>query len=227
MGRCRQIRGRNAHIDGGANSIRRMHRKHAPPLVTTHDGVTFRRMPDGADAVYIVGEYHFDDIRPDDIVLDIGANIGAFCIRAARQSRHVLAVEPVLAEALRENVRANGAGVTVVDGALGDGKATRITWGRETRTVATHTLGEFAAMAGGCDFLKCDCEGAEWSIRPGNLDRVHRIEMELHMPPIGGPMNRALLDYIGEHYDFVIDRTPGYDVKGVMGVLHAVRKNGR
>ncbi len=184
-------------------------------------------MPDGADAVYIVGEYHFDDIRPDDVVLDIGANIGAFCIRAAWRSRHVLAVEPVLAEALRENVRANNAGVTVVDGALGDGEAARITWGCETRTVATHTLGDLAAMAGGCDFLKCDCEGAEWCIRPGDLDGVRRIEMELHMPPIGGPMNRALLDYIGEHYDFVIDRTPGYDVMGVMGVLHAVRKNGR
>ncbi|HNQ32149.1 MAG TPA: hypothetical protein PKJ93_00055, partial [Methanoculleus sp.] len=29
-------------------------------------------MPDGADAVYVVGEYHFDDIGPEDIVLDIG-----------------------------------------------------------------------------------------------------------------------------------------------------------
>ncbi|MCM2466263.1 FkbM family methyltransferase [Methanoculleus oceani] len=199
----------------------------SPPPVTTHDGVTFRRMPPGADAVYVVGEYRFDDIRPEDVVLDLGANVGAFCIRAARRSQRVLAVEPILTEALRENVRTNGAGVTVVDGALGDGSVGRITWGGETVTVTTHTLGEIAAMAGGCDFLKCDCEGAEWSIRPGDLDGVRRIEMELHVPPIGGPMNRALLDYIGEHYDFEIERTPGYDVKGVMGVLHAVRKNGR
>ncbi len=198
-----------------------------PPPVTTHDGVTFRRMPEGTDAVYIIGEYHIDDIRPDDVVLDIGANVGAFCIRAARRSRRVLAVEPVLTGVLQENIRTNDAGVTVVAGALGDGSVERITWGRETLTVTTHTLGEFTAMAGGCDFLKCDCEGAEWSIRPEDLDGVRRIEMELHMPPIGGPVNRALLDYIGEHYDFEIDRTPGYDVKGVMGVLHAVRKNGR
>jgi hypothetical protein len=213
-----------------------MFRKHVPvpggelacPLpVTTHDGLTFRRMPQGADAVYIIGEYHIDDIRPDDIVLDIGANVGAFCIRAARRSRRVLAVEPVLTEALRHNVSTNGAGVTVVGGALGDGGTEQIAWGGETVTVTTHTLGEFTAMAGGCDFLKCDCEGAEWSIRPEDLDGVRRIEMELHMPPIGGPVNRALLDYIGERYDFEIDRTPGYDVKGVMGVLHAVRKNGR
>lgn len=233
MGRSAAIiGGRNAHIGGRANVIERMHREHAPipdgpPRVTTHDGIAFRRMPAGADAVYVVGEYRFDDIRPEDIVLDIGANVGAFCIRAARRSRHVLAVEPVLTEVLRENIGMNGAGVTALGGALGDGSPVRITWGPETRTVKTHTLGELVAMAGGCDFLKCDCEGAEWSIRPEDLDGVRRIEMELHMPPIGGPVNRALLDYIGEHYDFEIERTPGYDVKGVMGVLHAVRKNGR
>ncbi|MCK9277869.1 MAG: FkbM family methyltransferase, partial [Methanoculleus sp.] len=103
-----------------------MYQKHAPgrgsgpgypPLVTTYDGVAFRRMPEGADAVYVVGEYHIDDIRPEDIVLDIGANVGAFCIRAARRSRRVLAVEPVLTEALQENIRTNDANVTVVSGA--------------------------------------------------------------------------------------------------------------
>ncbi|MDV2482725.1 FkbM family methyltransferase [Methanoculleus sp. Wushi-C6] len=199
----------------------------APHTVTTADGVTFRRMPPGADAVYVVGEYHFDDIRPDDIVIDIGANVGAFCIRAARRAGRVLAVEPVLAEVLRENVRANGAGVTVVAGALGDGGRQRIAWGGGTVTVTTRSLGAFADAAGGCDFLKCDCEGAEWTIRPQDLDSVRRIEMELHMPPIGGAVNRRLLDYIGKHYDFTIERTPGYDVRGVMGVLHAVRRGGR
>jgi hypothetical protein len=196
-------------------------------LVTTADGVTFRRMPPGSDAVYVVGEYHFDDIRPDDVVLDIGANVGAFCIRAARRARRVLAVEPVLTEALRENVRANGADVMVVAGALGDGRRQRIDWGKGSVTVTTRSLAAFAELIGGCDFLKCDCEGAEWTIRPEDLDGVRRLEMELHTPPIGGPVNRALLDYIGEHYDFTIDRTPGYDALGVMGVLHAVRRNGR
>jgi len=200
---------------------------HPESHVITPDGITFRRMPDGADAVYVVGEYYYDDIRSSDIVIDIGANIGAFCIRAARRSKHVLAVEPVLGAALRENIRTNGVNVTVIDGALGDGRLERITWGGETVTVATRPLAEFISMAGGCDFLKCDCEGAEWSIRPGDLDGVRRIEMELHMPPIGGPVNRALLDYIGKYYDFTIDRTPGYDVKGVLGVLHATRKSGR
>jgi len=136
-----------------------MYRNHAkdgidrPPLFTTSDGVTFRRMPHGADAVYVVGEYRFDDIRPDDIALDLGANVGAFSIRAARRSGHVLAIEPILTEALRENVARNGGGVDVVDGALGTGESVRIAWGKKTLTVTTRTLGEFAAMAGGCDFV--------------------------------------------------------------------------
>ncbi|MDD1667117.1 MAG: FkbM family methyltransferase, partial [Methanomicrobiales archaeon] len=73
-------------------------------------------------------EYWFGDIRPEDHVLDIGANVGAFSIRAARYSPHVVAVEPVTAEVLRENVRLNRAKVTVIEGALGDGNRGEIDW---------------------------------------------------------------------------------------------------
>jgi len=48
--------------------------------------------------------------------------------------------------------------------------------------------------------------------------------MEIHLPPISGPVNPALLEYISRHYDFVIDRKPCHDILGVMGVLHAERK---
>jgi len=203
-----------------------MHRKDTP-LLTTDDGLTFRQMPPEADAIYLVGEYRFDDIRRDEIVIDIGANVGGFCIRAARLSDHVLAVEPVLAEVLRENIARNRLNVTVAEGALGTGERTRITWGGQTVEVTTRPLSDYISMAGGCDFLKCDCEGAEWTLRPSDLDGIRRIEMELHMPPIGGPVNRALLDYIGRHYEFEIERTPISGTQGVMGILHATRKSGR
>ena len=68
-----------------------MYWKHAfgpPDVIAAYDGVVFGRVSDAADAVYLVGEYHIDDIRPEDVVVDIGANVGAFCIRAARRSRH-------------------------------------------------------------------------------------------------------------------------------------------
>jgi hypothetical protein len=168
-----------------------------------------------------VSEYRFDDIRPEDFVIDIGANVGAFCIRAARYSDHVVAVEPVASRVLRENIRFNQVRVKVIEGALGDGSRGQVTWDGFGVSVPTYTLRQLASMAGGCDFLKCDCEGAEWRILPEDLAGIRRIEMELHLPPIGGPPNRALLEYIGRNYDFEIDRMPCHDVLGVMGILHA------
>ncbi|HUW85261.1 MAG TPA: FkbM family methyltransferase, partial [Methanoregula sp.] len=79
-------------------------------------------------------------------------------------------------------------------------------------------------MAGGCDFLKCDCEGAEWHIVPEDLTGIRRIEMELHIPPISGLPSISLLDYISRYYHFEIERKPVHAALGVMGVLHARRK---
>jgi hypothetical protein len=169
-----------------------------------------------------VREYRFGDIRPEDIVVDIGANIGAFCIRAARISCSVTAVEPVTAALLNNNIRANGVSVQVIEGGLGDGKPAMICWDEQRVSTPTYTLKMILAQAGGCDFLKCDCEGAEWLINPPELAGVRRIEMELHHPPIGGRPNPSLLDYLGEHYIFEIDRKPVHAALGVMGVLHAV-----
>ena len=170
-----------------------------------------------------VPEYRFDDICPDDVVVDIGANVGAFCIRAARMSRNVTAVEPVTAALLKNNIRTNGVSVHVIDGALGDGKPANIWWDDCKVLTPTFTLRRIFEMAGGCDFLKCDCEGAEWLINPPDLSGVRRIEMELHQPPIGNRPNPALLDYIGKHYTFEIDRKPVHAALGLMGILHAVR----
>jgi hypothetical protein len=196
----------------------------SPSSFTTPDNVTFIRRQTPFRQIFDAGDYLFGDIRPDDRVLDIGANAGAFCIRAARLSRHVTAVEPVTAVLLGENIRANNVPVRVIRAGLGDGNPAACSWDGCTVSVPTLTLGELIERAGGCDFLKCDCEGAEWLIRPEDLAPVRRIEMELHLPPIGGRPDPALLDYIGRHYDFSIGRKPCHDILGVMGILHAERK---
>jgi len=173
-----------------------------------------------------IAEYRYDDIRPTDFVVDIGANVGAFCIQAARYSGHVTAVEPVATDILQENIQLNGACVKVIGGALGDGNPAEISWDGCRARVPTYTLRQIIGMAGGCDFLKCDCEGGEWQIRPEDLAGIRRIEMELHLPPIGGRPNQALLDSIGRNYDFEIERIPGHEVMGVMGILHAIHRDG-
>jgi hypothetical protein len=194
-----------------------------PPLLCDRD-IVFSRSAAPCRQITSVDEYRFNDIRPGDRVLDIGANVGAFCIRAARMGARVTAVEPVTASLLSENIRANGVPVQVVAGALGTGKPGEICWDGCSVVCTTYTLRDLTAIAGGCDFLKCDCEGAEWLINPPDLAPVRRIEMEIHTPPISGPVNPALLDYVSRHYDFTIDRKPCHDILGVMGVLHAERK---
>ena len=194
------------------------------PVLTTPDTVHFLRKTTIFRQILEVPEYRFHDIRPDDRVLDIGANVGAFCIRASRFSKNIVAVEPVTASLLRENIRMNNAEVRVIEGALGDGMPHTISWDDCGILSPTYPLRAIIGMAGGCDFLKCDCEGAEWQIIPQDLSGIRRIEMELHIPPISGPPDMALLDYIGMHYAFEIERKPVHSALGVLGVLHAERK---
>jgi hypothetical protein len=161
---------------------------------------------------------------PSDRVIDIGANVGAFSIRAFRYSPYIVAVEPVTTALLRENILLNDVSVRVIEGALGDGKPQKVIWDDCEVTSPTFPLSRIIEMAGGCDFLKCDCEGAEWQVKPDDLAGVRRIEMELHIPPIGGPPSSLLLDYIDRYYHFAIERKPVHSALGVMGVLHAERK---
>jgi hypothetical protein len=195
-----------------------------PALFCTDDGVQFVVRKTPWRQIFDVPEYRYSDIERHDRVLDIGANAGAFCIRAARMSQNVTAVEPVTAGILAENVRANHAAIRVIEAGLGDGSPAICTWDERSVRVPTYSLGTLVAMAGGCDFLKCDCEGAEWGIRPADLAGIRRIEMELHLPPICHPPSMELLDYISRYYDFEIERKPCHDVLGVMGILHAARR---
>jgi hypothetical protein len=129
----------------------------------------------------VLGEYRFSDISEDDLVIDIGANIGVFSILAAQRGAQVLAVEPVIVDELKRNIRLNRIEhIRVLKCALGDGGETEITWEGLTNRVPSMTLSQIIDQMGGCTFLKVDCEGGEWYINPQELQRVHRIEMELH-----------------------------------------------
>lgn len=196
----------------------------SPTLRSEEQDIIFSPVAMPYRQITSVTEYHFDDIRPGDRVLDIGANVGGFCIRAARAGGLVTAVEPVTTQPLLENIRRNNVSVRVITGALGNGKPQEICWDDCRVLSRTYPLCALIRMSGGCDFLKCDCEGAEWLMNPADLEHVRRIEMEVHTPPISGPVNPALLDYIGRFYDFTLERKPCHDILGVMGVLHAERR---
>lgn len=191
------------------------------PFHTARDGTRFFKLEAPFRQITEVPEYWMDDIRVEDRVLDIGANIGAFCIRAARRSRYVCAVEPVTSGVLAENIALNGVNVRVLPAGLGDGSPSEIEWDGVRSHAPTFRLRDLVRMAGGCDFLKCDCEGAEWQISPRDLRGIRRIEMELHLPPIGGYPRPELLSFIARDYIFSIDRIPAHGPLGQLGVLHA------
>ena len=51
-----------------------------------------------------MSDYSYDDVRPTDIVLDIGACVGGFTLEIARSVKHVYAVEPILTDRLLKNI---------------------------------------------------------------------------------------------------------------------------
>jgi len=216
------------HLSSIRNStliLRRPNHK-APSSIPFHiskDGIRFINVHAPFRQITEISNYWYDDLRCEDTVIDIGANVGAFCIRAAKKSQKTVAIEPVTIKILRHNIDLNGVAVKVIEGALGDGNPAEIEWDECRVHSRTYTLKEIIRIAGGCDFLKCDCEGAEWQISPKDLSSIRRIEMELHQPPIGEAPKPGLLEYISSTFMFIIDRNPCHSPLGQMGILHAWR----
>jgi FkbM family methyltransferase len=147
-------------------------------------------------------------IEPGDTVIDIGGNIGCFAVLAATLARHgrVVVFEPEREnyQLLCRNVRANHlsnveavhAAVAARSGAVTLYKAQH----GPLHTTIPHRLGDAAGLdvvtattladifdryqIATCNFLKLDCEGAEYEIlynTPADyLRRVEKIALEYH-----------------------------------------------
>lgn len=109
-------------------------------------------------------------LRPDDILVDGGANIGSLSLLAARRVKHVVAVEPdpVNYQYLIHNIRLNGArNISPIHAAISDSEGTGCfegagetgalsSVGRAVRTVTMSSLSAEPITA-----AKLDIEGAE------------------------------------------------------------------
>lgn len=151
------------------------------------DGTVIENVPGNYSLLDLVYEIFVKNVycreipvRGNDLVVDIGANVGVFTLFAGKRTRgHVYAIEPVaaLVEGLNNNVRRNALhNVSVHPGAAG---------GRDDLAGAT-TLQRFMDEQGiaKIDFLKIDCEGAEGeifkSLPTEYLDRIENIALESH-----------------------------------------------
>ena len=129
-------------------------------------------------------------IRPDDVCLDLGANIGFKTLLMAKQCPRgrVIAVEAgaTVAACLAANLRANGIdNAVVVNAAASDHDGTVLfdehsAWGhvKETgRAVGAITLRELVRRydLARLDFIKLDVEGSEFAVLRDSLDLLARF----------------------------------------------------
>jgi len=150
-------------------------------LYFVYDGLKFE-LSDQLDSFNsVIGDYRFEDLRKDDVVLDIGANVGVFSLLTSRQAKHVFAVEPLYPDLVKNHLKINGiTNVTVLETGIGIGDTKRVKYGRREKIIEVRKLTEILERTGQCDFLKIDCEGCEWSITANELKLFRRIEAEIH-----------------------------------------------
>lgn len=144
-------------------------------------------------ATFIAGEYDFLDVGPDDIVIDAGANIGDFTIKAAATAKLVIAIEPnpESLKLLKSNIESLR-NVVVVERALGNrsgysklsghGVTASLSESGETR-VQVDTLDHILAEVGVIPTLmKMDIEGAEkFAISQQScLSSLRKVVIETH-----------------------------------------------
>jgi FkbM family methyltransferase len=156
-------------------------------------------------------EYRFEDLKPDDIVLDLGANIGAFSLRAAQKCKHVYAVEPLFTDELNANIALNNLQekITVIPYGIGIGNKIPIRCQNREKVIQTYPLSEILKKIGRVSFLKCDIEGAEWSICPEDLKDIRRLEFEVHQGRDSCmPENLHLLEFIRQNWRTEMDQKP-------------------
>ena len=160
------------------------------------------------------------EIGETDIVIDVGGNIGSFAVFAGRRARsgRVISLEPAgdSFDLLSRNVSTNRLPhVTPLRAAVA-AKSGPVTLYRSEIGTGHHSLDPLQAGPGSkeevdgvtlaelldrfgiarCDFLKLDCEGAEFeiwnSISSTSAARIRRVAMEYHTRP--GKEKRAEAD---------------------------------
>jgi hypothetical protein len=188
--------------------------------IQTQEGILFNIDDQLQFVVDSIRDYNIRDLRPNDKVLDIGANVGGFSLRAARITSHVHAIEPLFSHELERNIELNRSSIVVHPVALGDGSELTLSWCGRRKVVPSYPLWRLIDMVGGCDFLKVDAEGAEWFIDPIEFKDIRRVEIELHR--FGSHHQQKFNDFMKFFSrNYTIDFTPDRENPKVYGILHA------
>lgn len=169
-------------------------------------------------------DYDYSDIRSTDIVMDIGACIGAFSIKVSDMVDIVYAIEPLMICELEKNIILNDKhNIFIFEASLGNGLS-RVVWDGKHKNLIGLTLTELINIAGGhIDFLKIDCEGGEHTIHPEEIMNIRRIEAEIHI------VNQSGKSFRLESFEDILKKagfeyTKQYLQYGRLMLIHAKNK---
>ena len=151
------------------------------------------------DEVFKCGYFKHLQLNKEDVVLDIGMNIGVFTIAASKLCKKVIAYEPDIVNfnLAKENLRLNN--ITNVEiyneaiakdngelnlyinaGVCTDCHSTLEIRGREYKTVKAVSLND-VIKTHNPNKIKIDCEGEELNfMSDANLENIINIAMEVH-----------------------------------------------
>jgi FkbM family methyltransferase len=163
--------------------------------------ITCYRVLSGVREIWVRDVYlgrGFLSIAPDGVVVDLGANMGAFTLLALAHGANVRVVaveaDPVECGRFEKNLALNGWAdrTKIVRAFVGGRTQFQVDLAATGRTAAVPTIdpAQLLAMAGGqIDLLKCDIEGSEFELFASAgplLAACRQIAMELH-PDAGDP----------------------------------------
>lgn len=184
-----------------------------PLTFTIHGRSFFKRIADLFMIVSCVRDRQYNppafEIKEGDTIVDIGGHIGSFSLFAATQAHnghiYVFEPDPNNFSCLEANVRRNQfANIMAHQIAIAASTGTRTLYTSGLNTaessfyqhgtkaipiavpcISLHDMFEQYAIAR-CDFLKLDCEGAEYEILftapAADLQKIAKITMECHNP---------------------------------------------
>ncbi len=157
----------------------------------------------------IKGNPWFGKVRSTDVVVDVGANIGAITIPLAKVAKKVYAIEPLFCKELEANIKLNGLdNVEVIPFAIGKEQEKVIKFSSKGALSSFITFGELKRQIGEqIDFLKMDGEGCEWEMEPSELKGIRELRMEFHIQR--GRVKECKKKY-NEYLDWM--KSEGYDI---------------
>jgi hypothetical protein len=169
----------------------------------------------------ILRDYRIELIKPNDVVLDIGAGAGLYSLLASLVAKKVYCIEPIIKEVLRKNITEcfYHNKFKILPYAFGkNGSEKCVYWGKEI-IAKSKNLNYILNKHMDITIIKCDCEGAEWNgfLSTRDFKKIRLIDLEYHLK---NNNKRPLEDLIS------LLETNGFDIslkklRNSIGLLYA------